>query len=53
MTTVWKDPKKYRDYNRLHPLVELAKSIVVGLDGYPIDIEKNKRSVERILSEKK
>lgn len=40
MTTVWKDPKKYRDYDRLQPLVDLAKSIVVGTDEYPIDIEK-------------
>lgn len=40
MISVWKDPKKYRDYDKLIPLIDLAKKIVVGDDEYPIDIEK-------------
>jgi len=40
MTSVWKDPTKYKDYDKLWPLVSMAKKIVVGDDGYPINIEK-------------
>jgi hypothetical protein len=40
MTSVWKDPTKYKDYDKLWPLVSMAKKIVVDNDGYPINIEK-------------
>ena len=40
MTSVWKDPTKYKDYDKLWPLVSMAKKIVVDDDGYPINIEK-------------
>jgi len=36
---MWLDPKDYKDYDKLNPIIKLTKEIILDSNGYPIDID--------------